>query len=322
MERNLEEIASAIRAARTVAICSHVNPDGDTVGTGLALRLGLERLGIQVSLFDQDKVPDMLHILPGHELYRSAESIGEDERFDLLLNVDVSDESRMGACRVLMQHADHNAQIDHHGTNPEYCELNTVDGTASAVALVGYDLLKALHVELNREIAMCLYAAISTDTGNFAYGNTTGEAFHVMAELMQYDLPLSEMNRTLFMEKSVAQIRLLQRALATLTFSADNQVTSMKLTMKDFEDCGALPEHADTIVNYGLSISGVKMAVLARETLTGIKMSLRSLAPVSVSGVATRFGGGGHNQASGCTMQGTLDECTARVVEAMCEALD
>lgn len=321
MVRNLEDIASAIRAARTVAICSHVNPDGDTIGTGLALRLGLESLGIQVSLFDQDKVPDTLRILPGHELYRDAESIGADERFDLLLNVDVSDESRMGACGVLMQHAEHNAQIDHHGTNPDYCELNVVDGTASAAALVGYDLLKTLHVEMNREIAMCLYAAISTDTGNFAYGNTTAEAFQVMAELMQCELPLSEMNRTLFMEKSAAQVLLLQRALATLTFYADSQVTSMKLTLKDFEECGALPEHADTIVNYGLSIIGVKMAVLARETPRGIKMSLRSLAPISVSGVATQFGGGGHHQASGCTMQGTLDACTALVVDAMCKAL-
>ena len=214
-------------------------------------------------------------------------------------------------------------QIDHHGTNPGYCELNAVDGSASATALVARELIGDLGVQMNREISMCLYAAISTDTGNFAYSNTTAEAFHVMSELMDHGLPLSEMNRVLFLERDAAQVKLLQRALSTLTFHADGQVTSMTLTQKDFEECGALKEHADTIVNYGISIIGVKMAMLARETGEGtVKMSLRSLAPISVSGIAKSFGGGGHAQASGCTVDGPMEQAVAAVIKAMKEALD
>lgn len=322
MERNLEAVAQAIHTAHTIAICSHVSPDGDTIGSGLAMLHGLTQLGKLVTLFDQDKIPDSLHILPGYEQYRMPETLAEDEHFDLLLAIDVSDAQRMGSCSVLLDRCAHTAQVDHHGTNPMYCEVNSVDATASATALPVHELLTLLGVRMNQEIAMCLYAAISTDTGNFAYSNTTAEAFHVMSELMNYDLPLSKMNRALFLQKSRAQILLLQRALSSLTFHHDGQVTSITLTMKDFEECGALPEHADTIVNYGVSIIGVRMAVLARETPKGIKMSLRAIEPDCVSNIASAFGGGGHAQASGCTMQGTLADCTARVVAAMEAALN
>lgn len=321
--RPLEGIIGAIRDARSVALVSHVNPDGDTVGSALALKLGLEKLGKTVVPFCRDKVPDNIMFLAGAGEFRNLEDM-PDTRFDLLICVDVADEGRMGTCAPLMTQSAHTAQIDHHSTNPNYCELNCVDDDGPATGLVAHELLARLGVPMDREIASCLYVALSTDTGNFAYTCTTPETFRVMAELMEAGLPLGELNRRLYRQREVPQVLLMQRALGSLTFHRGGQVTTMTLSQQDFSECGALPEHADTLVNYGLDILGVRMAVLARETSVPgeIKLSLRAVAPDRIDGIAQSMGGGGHTQAAGATVKGTLEECVSRCVAAMEQALE
>lgn len=315
------EIITALQGAQTVLICTHVNPDGDTIGSALALRLGLQRLGKEVAVCCQDKVPDVLHMLPGWAAILHPNALA-DKRFDLFVPVDVSDAQRLGQCEKLRDRCTHSVQIDHHDTNPAYCEWNEIDGTASATALMIRAVLRQLNVELDQEIAMCLYAGIATDTGNFSYSNTTAEAFAVAGELMANNLPLATMNRTLFRVKQPCQVTLLCRALNSYRFHHHGEITSMMLTQEDFAACGALPEHADTIVNFGMEVEGVKMALLARETDGGrVKMSLRALKPWSVAGVAARFGGGGHAQAAGCTMDDAIAVAVEKLVAAMEEEL-
>ncbi|MBQ7865580.1 MAG: bifunctional oligoribonuclease/PAP phosphatase NrnA [Clostridia bacterium] len=312
--RRPDEIARLIQSAQTIALCSHVNPDGDTVGSVLALKLGLERLGKQVSAYCQDKIPSTLAMLPGVGEFRHV----DEQRYDLLICVDVSDEGRMGDCQQLLQQAERTAQIDHHGTNPCYTQVNSVDAKAPATGLLIKQQLDVLGVAIDRGIAMCLYAAIATDTGNFAFNSTNAEAFQVMAQLMDSGLPLDEMNRVLFRQRQKPHVRLLARALSSLTFHAEERITAMQLTHQDFLDCGALPEHADAIVNYGLDIPGVHMALLARENEDGsIKMALRAVAPARVDEIARSFGGGGHAQASGCTLHTSLNEAVEAVLAAM-----
>ena len=321
LSRKTEELAGLIRGSRRIALCSHVNPDGDTIGSMLALRLGLTRLGKAVDAFCQDKVPDSLLMLPGAKSVRRPESAA-GERYDLFIAVDVSDEKRLGSGIALREQAERTAQVDHHGTNPCYAQVNSVDGEASATGLLVKELLDALGVRVDEDIARCLYAAISTDTGNFAFACTTAEAFRVMAELMEAGLPLSEMNRRLFRQRARAQVLLLGRALDTLTFHEEGRITLMTLTQRDFAECAALPEHADTIVNFGLDMEGVRMAALLRETADGkIKVSLRAVEPDRVDGAAAVFGGGGHAQASGCTLDGPMDTAAERVLQALLRAL-
>lgn len=318
MTRKPEEIAQLIRTANTIALCGHVNPDGDTIGSCLALKLGLEHLGKQVSAFCQDKVPGTLRMLPGVESIRQQSS----ERFDLLICVDVSDQGRMGDCQSLMVQAERTVQIDHHGTNPCYAQVNSVDADAPATALLIKQQLDVLGVPLNRDIAMCLYAAIATDTGNFAFKSTNAEAFAVMSQLMDCGLPLDEMNRVLFRQREKPHVRLLARALSSMQLYEDDRLTTMQLTQQDFHACEALPEHADAIVNYGIDIPGVRMALLARENEDGtIKMALRSVDPDRVDGIARQFGGGGHAQASGCTLEGPMKAAVERVLRAMQEVV-
>ena len=320
--RNPEEIAASLRAAETVAICSHISPDGDTIGSTLAMRLALQEMGKRVRLFCEDKVPDNLYFLPGVEEFSPAE--GCEETFDLLLAMDSADSARLGSSWTLLRpRCHHTAQIDHHGTNPMYAEVNSVDGGAAATCVMLPQQMEALGVSMTREIALCLYAGISTDTGNFSFECTNAEVFRVMASLMDIGLPLAKLNRVLFRLRSRPHLKLLGRAIEGLTFRGDGDIALMKLTLKDFAECDAKSEHADTIVNYGLETVGTRMAVLVQETEDGsVKCSLRAEAPLTVDGIANRLGGGGHAQAAGITMAGPMDEAAERVVQAMMEYLE
>ena len=314
--RDPEGIARAIRAAESVCICSHISPDGDTIGSALAMKLVLEGMGKRAGVFCQDKVPDSLRFLTGADEIRPPEE--NTEKYDLFLSVDVSNETRLGACAALRSQCAHSAQIDHHGTNPGFAEVNSVDGSASATCTMIREQMKVLGAPLTREIAECLYAGISTDTGNFAFDCTDAEAFRVMEDLLEAGLPLADLNMRLFREKSKAQLKLLGRAIEKMSFEADGRIAVMTLTEKDFAECGALSEHADTVVNYGLETIGTQMAVLARENgMNRIKFSLRARAPLTVDDVAAKLGGGGHARAAGISMEGSLEATTRQVVRAM-----
>jgi len=319
--RTLDGVIEAIRAAKTVAIVCHISPDGDTVGSALAMRLGLLEMGKTVALYCQDKIPDVLRFLPGAECFRMPETA--DEPVDLLLCLDVSDEKRMGRCNALLAKAAHTAQIDHHGTNTCYCQENAVDGSAPANCLIVYELLQRLGCTVTADAALCLAVGLSTDTGHLVYNSTTPEAYRVMGELVEKGAPIAEAYRILYRERPPRQVALLAKALHSLTFHHEGTITSIRLTQQDFADCGALSEDAEIIVNYGLDIKGVRMCVFAREQADGsVKLSLRAVAPQRVSGVAQHFGGGGHAQAAGATVQLPLDEAIAQVVARMAEELE
>ena len=321
MTRPLDGVMAAIRGAKSIAMVCHISPDGDTVGSVLALRLGLIEMDKQVTLYCQDKIPDILRFLPGAEGFRMPEEA--EERYDLLLCVDVSDEKRMGRCNVLLARADRTAQVDHHGTNTCYCKENCVDGAAPANCLIIYELLQRLGCTITADVALCLAVGLSTDTGHLVYNSTTPEAYRVMGELVEAGAPIAEAYRRLYRERPPRQVALLAKALESLTFHEEGRITSIRLTWKDFADCGALPEDAEIIVNYGLDVLGVRMCVFAREQADGsIKLSLRAVAPHKVSGVAQSFGGGGHAQAAGATVQFSLQEAIERVVARMKEELE
>ena len=321
MRREPEAIARLIRDAETIAVCSHISPDGDTLGSAAAMQIALEKLGKKVSLFCDGKVPDQLSFLPG--IGRMREPLDDEGPFDLMLSVDVSDIKRLGKCINLISRSRHTAQIDHHPTNPLFMEINSVDGEAPAACILIREQLETLGIKPDRDIAICLYTGISTDTGNFAFHSTNAACFRIMSELMEIGLPLAELNRILFRDRAKAQVLLIGKALESLRYHENDQIAVMKLTKKEFDACGALPEHADTLVNFGLDTVGTRMALMARESTDGtIKLSLRAKEPDVISDIAQLFGGGGHPQAAGITMQGTLDDAVSKVLEAMIRKLN
>lgn len=319
--RPLDGVMNAIRQARTVALVCHISPDGDTVGSALALRLGLMELGKTVTIYCQDKIPDVLCFLPGAEEFRLPEEMTEE--VDLLLCVDVSDEKRMGRCKALKRMAHHTALIDHHPTNTRFCEVSMVDGAAPANCLIINELLWRLDCTITPDVALCLAVGLSTDTGNLTYKSTTPEAYRVMGDLLETGAPIGEAYRHIYRERPPRQLALLAKALESLQFHDEGRITSIRLTKQDFDNCGALPEDAEIIVNYGLDVQGVRMCVFAREQADGsTKLSLRAVAPYDITGVAQSFGGGGHAQAAGAAVQLTLDDAIAQVVARMQEELE
>ena len=326
----LKAIAEELKAAGRIAIAAHLNPDGDCIGSALAMRRILRKMGKEAEVFDRDKVPDNLMFLSGADTVRPLTAASG--RYDALLCVDCAELSRIVSFSVpgqkeqldrLMGLCTRVLQIDHHPTNPLYGDVQAVDGRAAATCVLIHDLMGLLGVQADREIAECLYTGISTDTGNFLQDNTNEDALRVVAAIQSTGFSQAELGRRLFAERRPEQVALITRALQTLRYAQGGAVTCMTLTLADFEETGALSEDADTIVNFGRDIRGVHMTMLARETEDGIKMSLRSIAPWKVNGVARAFGGGGHEQASGCTVHGKgLKEAADEVFQALQKALE
>ena len=285
-KRNPEAVAEAIRKARTIAVISHVNPDGDTIGCATAMRLGLLALGKEVTLFCDGKIPDTMSFLPGADQFLYP---GENEGpFDLMLSVDVSDERRLGACAALKRVSRTTAQIDHHPTNPLFMEINSVDGKAPAACLMIREQLAVLGVPLTEEIAECLYTGISTDTGNFAFASTDAECFRVMAELMGIGLPLARLNRILFRVKPREQMKLLGRALESMRFEGNGKIAVMKLTRKRirFSSASGSPVSISSLIARKHSAS---VAAKAKFPVSVLMPVYRHFAMSSVSGTPRTF---------------------------------
>ena len=308
------DMLSALQNANSILLCTHISPDGDAIGSTLAMGRGLRKLGKQVTMACGDPVPELFLFLPGAKDMVTPEQL-RDRQFDAALALDAADLARVGECGEAFLSAPVTAQIDHHPDNPCYARYNVVDGKAAAAGCLVYKALLGLGLTVDQEMAMCLYCAISTDTGNFRFRNTDGEAFAIMAELMKTGFQLPEAARPLHQLREEANVRLLGRAIDSLRIFGGGKCAAMALRPQDFRAANAKPEHNTGIVNYALDIPGVEIAYLAEQRENGqVKASLRSLPPWSVGEIARKYGGGGHDQAAGMQYPGSLDE--------MCAALD
>lgn len=309
-----DKLLSALKEADSILLCSHVSPDGDTIGSVLALAFMLEDMGKKVTCACADPVPGSLHFLPCWEMFVRPEDI-EGMKFDCAVAVDAADEGRLGPLAKPFRKAPVQLQIDHHGTNPGYAMENEVDAKASATGCIIWRLMKAFGCEITEEYAEALYVAINSDTGNFCFENTNEECFECMTDLMKSGLKLNIIARNLNLLREVPHLRLLGRALGTLNISADGRIAGMMLRKHDYIDCDAPREYNSKIVNYAMDIPGVEMAYLADETDEGTKFSLRAQPPRNVAVIATEFGGGGHILAAGCRIRGKMIDEAAEMIE-------
>lgn len=315
-----DDMLSAILSADSVLLFGHVSPDGDTMGSVLAMKLRLERMGKRVQAMMDGFVPSYLAFLPGAEAMLNAQAV--PGRFDLALAVDVASLDRLGKCESLFASAEKTAVIDHHGTNEGYAQINMIDGDAPSAAILVYRLFEQMAMPLTQEEAICLYTALSTDTGNFIYDSTNAESFAMMSGLMEAGLPLAEYSRMLFRQKEVLHVRLLAEALLSLRVTAGGKVAGLCLTQEQMQRVGANGGHTEGIVNYAIDLEGVGMAYFAREVEDGqIKVSLRALEPYAVNQIAAQFGGGGHKLAAGLTLTMPMNEAISTIEAALEAAL-
>lgn len=318
---NNELLLSALYSADSILMCTHISPDGDAIGSLLACGRQMKRLGKRVCMICADPVPEKLRFLPGAEEVLLPDEVG-NMQFDLALALDCADEGRMGKCADAYNRISKRAQIDHHDTNPLYAQINEVDGHCSSTGCMITRLLNAMNMDADREIAACIYTAISTDTGNFSFSNTDEETFACAAAMVKTGFDLNEVSRRVHLLREEKHVRLLGCALHSLRLFADGNCACMTLTKEAFEAIGAGNEHTDGIVNYALNIPGVKMAYLMDLHEEKRKISFRAIAPYRVSHIAAMLGGGGHVLAAGCRTEISQKEAVELIEREMCKQIE
>lgn len=318
-----QQIADILRNQKSFLVLTHYRPDGDAVGSQLALVILLKNLGKQVEAWNDDEVPAKFRFLPQSALIQKPPA--EPNDFDVVISIDVSTWQRVGTAAQRIGKKKHFINIDHHVSNEKFADINWIVPEAPASGQIAYDLIKRGGFQLTREMAMCLFAAISTDTGSFTYSSTSAASLRVAAELVETGLNVGEISRHIYESYPYARLQLLQKALADLKLSHNGRLAYCWVTNEMYEESGAKREDTEGLIDYARSIEGVNVAVLFEESSEPgkIRISLRSKNPkVDVNSVARRFGGGGHREAAGARITGETHEIEQKVLAAIDAALN
>lgn len=319
MNNDFEFITSELRKAPEVALFSHVSPDGDCMGSMLALGLALKKMGKKVYLYNPDLVPHNLDFLPGADL---VQNVLPDPLPQTLCFVDCTDLRRVNLESGQLPKQAVIINIDHHISNQYFGTLNYVQPDASATGEIVMALIKSLGVPLDQEIATDLYTAIVTDTGSFQFSNTTAITHRLAADLLESGIDLLQIHHRIFDQKPLAQVELLSRSLQGLKLYAEGKLAVITLRKEDFVETGAHESLSEGVINNARSIEGVEVAVLFKEIEERIiRVGFRSNLWFDVNAFANQFGGGGHKRAAGCTMEVTLKEAKKSVIKAIEEEL-
>lgn len=315
----LKEAAEFIRRYQEFILISHISPDGDTLGSGLALSIALKNAGKKAEIVCADPVPEAYRFLPGASSIRKPSEV---QPTDAVITVDCSTLSRTGDSRRLFDAARKSLCIDHHRTNTGFADVNFIRRKGAAGELIVL-LLKELGYGMDREIGMCLYAAIATDTGNFSYSGTTPDTFRAMAEILETGFDLPEVNRLLFRTVPLRKVRLTNLVLERMQLSRNNAVAVSYAELKDFAACGAGAEDSDGIIDSMRDIDTVECAAFLREAEDGsIRVSFRAKSKVDISLIASEYDGGGHRLAAGCTLNMNMEEAFRLMTEKLQQAYD
>ena len=328
MSDALLRFAEWIKLEDEFLLISHVSPDGDTIGSALALYGMLTGMGKRASLCCDQPVPRVYRFLPFSDVIQKGEEVKEN--YKNVIAVDCADMARMGNSLRLFEAAQKTGNIDHHRTNVQYGDFNLFDYTASATGELIYRLWAALEgaPEANKkaqQIATCLFAAICTDTGSFSYGNVSPETFRIAACLLEMGVDVDGVNREIYRTISIGRTKLKGFVLNNIELQADGRIAIVGLYQSDIDRFGAKSEDVEGIIDALRSVDTVEIAMLLREAKDDTyKVSFRSKKYADVSALAQQFGGGGHIRAAGCTIkkEEDMEALKGRLIKAAQKELE
>jgi len=310
---SIKKVMDVLKIYTNFLISTHINPEGDALGSQLALAQLLEGMGRTAVMVNDHKVPSVYKFLPKSDSIRTR--VDKTIDYDVAIVVDCPNLERIGRVRDALKEGKMILNIDHHISNGKFGKVNWVNDKASSCGEMIYELLKELDCKLNKEIATNLYTAIMTDTGSFSYSNTTAKVHKITSELVGCGLDAAGIKSEIYDKKGIGEIRLLGEALSTIQTDSDGKIAYLTATrdMAKSED-GEL-RGTEEFVNFPRSIGGVEIALFFREEKGGnIHVSLRSNSGLDVNKVAVLLGGGGHAKAAGCIIKGKMDEVKERVL--------
>jgi phosphoesterase RecJ-like protein len=314
----LMQIGKRLASSDSIAILPHSNADGDALGASLALALGLASIGKAVDVLLEEQVPRSLDFLPGRGFIREAAA----SSYDVALNVDNGDLARLGIREPVYRQAAFRLSIDHHATNRITADISHVDTTAAATGEIVFDLLALMGIPLDRDIALCLYTAILTDTGGFRFTNTTPRTHQITAILMAYGIDSNNAAKRVFDTIPMSKMLLMKQVMNHMRVYEDGLLAVSFLRLEDIREARGESDDFEGMVNIGRNLEGVEVSLFVREDQSGkLKGSLRSNVCVDVADIAETIGGGGHVRASGFSTEGSLDEVIAMVRDRILAAI-
>jgi bifunctional oligoribonuclease and PAP phosphatase NrnA len=317
-----EEIGRVLREHQKFAVLSHVRPDGDALGSQLALGLALQQLGKDVRIWNEEGMLEKYSFLPRAELLTKPPATAE--HVDVAIALDTAIQSRLGTPLAAIGSAKIWINIDHHISNPGYGDLVIIDPSAPAVGEIIFRLIKSQGLPFDHDIAENLFAAISTDTGSFQYPKTSARTFEIAAELVcAGNLDVGKISQHLYENYPRRRLELLRELLRTMRFGECGRVASFSLSLKTAAELGVIPEDNEGLIDHLRAVRGVIVAVFFEELSDGkVRVSMRSKDErVDVCAICQKFGGGGHALAAGARVRGTLPEVEKKVLEETREAV-
>lgn len=302
-KNNLMELKELIQASRSIGVVSHINPDGDNLGSLLGLGLSLKSLDKEVYMIKADFIPNDYIFLNGIEELKTFDG----KTLDLLFVLDCSDKNRLGLNQNLFDLSTKVVNIDHHISNTIFGDMNFVDNSVSSTGELIYDIIKGLTLPMDKDIAENLYVAISSDTGRFSYENVSSKTHEVIADLYDYSIDAYKLNKKLYQSRSLDRTKLFIEAISNVNFYNNSSIAIVKVTQKMLRKTNAKMEDTEGIVEFLRDTDSVEAAFLLKELSEHeIKVSLRTKSNVDANMICSAFGGGGHTRASGCTIKDTI----------------
>lgn len=314
----LDDILVEIKNAETIVIMAHEAPDGDAIGSSLAMCLALNNMGKNVTVLMKD-FPENFSYLPGREFVKIESEI---EKYDLAIVLDCPNIRRVNAEYVpYFENSKVKVEIDHHNKNDMFADYNVVDHVAPATAQVLVSTFEYLEIQINKDIATCLLTGIITDTNGFRNSNVTVEAFEYASWCLEKGINLPYVYKQSMLTMTKSKFEAQKLAMNRLEFFEDGKIAFTYMTKEDDEAVGLKAGEHDGIVEIGKAIEGVEVSIFIYEKEIGYKASLRSNDYVNVSEVCLTFGGGGHIKAAGVDMNMSFEEAKKAIISEVAKHL-
>lgn len=307
----LDNILEEIQNAQSILILTHESPDGDAIGSSLAMELALRSIGKKSDIIIPE-YPRTFNFLPNAKNVKDKSDL---KKYDLAISLDCTDLRRING-KEYFEEAKRTIVIDHHGTNSMYGDINFVNPVAPACCEILVGMFTYFNIDINQEIGTCILTGIITDTGGFKYQSVTAETFEFTAELLRKGVNVSEIYQTALETRTMANFQLLKKTLNRMEILEDGKVTFTYITNQDETEVNAEPGDHEGLVEIGRDIEGVEISILLRQkdNEDKYKVSMRSRNYVNVSDICYIFGGGGHPKAAGCLIQGTVEQIKEKLL--------
>lgn len=320
MNNSFTEIAEKLGGAERIYLFPHENPDGDAVGSTAALCSMLRDMGKECYVMIEEKLPENLRFMDDDMFVIPEENV---ERPDLSVAVDCSETSRFSKLKDLFLSGGYTISIDHHENEKPSFDMNYIDPGAAAAGELIYKLMKEMdHIPSKKE-AEALFAAITTDTGNFQYSNTTRETHSIICDLYESGIDISSVSTEIYENESPEKIRLICRAVSEMELLFGGKLALTRVTQDMLKETGTVMSDAEPVIKEIRSVRGVEIAIVLKERGPGkVFVSMRSKSYASVLEIARELGGGGHQKAAGCTLNMTVDEAEEAVLKAAKKQLE